>query len=90
MDEAEKITEQMKHHYNYDLDIIDENDTVVKNIKWISGKAMPIKFNKAVEKMCTEEPKTEVKTSTSIPKKEVSQEKKIQMLKMLNKFGYIK
>jgi DNA-directed RNA polymerase subunit H (RpoH/RPB5) len=87
MEEAEKITEQMKHHYSYDLDIIDENDTVVKSVKWISGKVTPIKFNKAVEKTCTEEPKTEIKTSIPMPKKEISQEKKKQMLKMFKRFG---
>lgn len=38
LEQAKAVCEQMRDHYSYNMDILDENDVVVEHINWLQSK----------------------------------------------------
>lgn len=47
MERAIEVTEQLKNHYCYNLDIVDKDGNVVKHVAWIKEKHKPHDVNHA-------------------------------------------
>lgn len=80
MERAIEVTEQLKNHYCYNLDIVDGDGNVVKHVAWVKEKHNP--FN-AIEKA------TSIVTSNGEKKCVFSLNTK-SLLNVSKKFGGLK
>lgn len=94
MDEAHRIAEQMKNHYCYVIEIIDQNNVVVEKINWLKVKTVPkvnigtpVNSTVAVQVNDTE---NTVADPTKPLKRPNIKFNKTSMLKNLKRFGYYK
>lgn len=94
MDEAHRIAEQMKNHYCYVIEIIDQNNVVVEKINWLNVKTVPkvnigTPVNATVEVQVNDTENT-VADITKPLKRPNIKFNKTSMLKNLKRFGYYK
>lgn len=94
MDEAHRIAEQMRNHYCYVFEIIDQNNVVVKKINWLNVTTVPKlnigdTFNETVAVQVNDAENTVADTTKPLKKPNIKFNK-VSMLKNLKRFGYYK